>query len=183
MNFLILSHMKINQKKFLQEIDTKKYQIFICSSPISLPLLGFVHTYIISNCKGKITRWDVWRTKNRVDSSDGYKNTYKPWTGLSIFYGNDLSEARKRWPTSIVGSITGGDDSLAHTMCEFIDRNESLYPLKNTYQFFGPNSNTFVQWFLDQFSDVNIELLTKAVGKRYLYNKDLDYQNNVNIAT
>ncbi len=179
MNFLILNHMNMNKVKFLQKFDDTKYQIFICSSPTSAPLLGFIHTYIVSNCKGKLTRWDVWHTKNRVDSSDGYvhKNTYKPWIGLSIFYGDELSEYRKRWPVSIIGSITGEDNSLAHEMCKFINKDESLYPFKNIYKFLGPNSNTFVQWFLDQYPDANITLPLRAVGKQYNYNKYLNNKN------
>jgi hypothetical protein len=153
------------------DIDKTKYQLFICVSPTSFPLLGFLHAYIVANEIGSITRWDVWHIKNRVDASEGYvhENTFKPWIGLSIFYGMSLSNNRLRWPINIVSVISGEKNSLAYDMCKFINNKTYLYPIKDYYSFVGPNSNTFVQWFLEQFPESQIKLPFRAFGKSYKY--------------
>ncbi len=157
----------------MPKIDTTKYQIFIVSSPTSIPLVGFLHTYIVANEKGKLTRWDVWHIKKRVSSSSGYvhKNTYQPWEGLSIIYGNSLSKNRLRWSIKIIKVIGGERNSLAYKMVKFINKKAFSYPLKNYYSFLGPNSNTFVQWFLDKFPQAKVKLPLRAVGKGYDYKK------------
>ena len=161
----------IKQQNIQNQVDPTKYQVFICTSPTSIPLIGFLHAYIVINERGKLTRWDMWHTKNRVSSSEGYvhKDTYDPWTGLSIFYGNELSKERLRWSIKVVDLISGDENSMAYQMCKFINKNAFKYPLKNCYNFLGPNSNTFVQWFLDNFVQWSIKLPRRAVGARYKY--------------
>ncbi len=159
--------MKINKaEKFLQKVDLDKYQIFICASPLSIPFNGFLHAYIVVNEKSKLTRWDVWHIKNRVDTSVGYvhKNTYKPWTGLGMLYGDSIIEQKLRWPIFIINTITGEKESLAYKMCDFINTKAFAYPLKDKYNFLGPNSNTFVRWYLNYFPEAGIKLPIRAFG-------------------
>jgi len=60
--------------------------------------------------------------------------------------------------------------SEAQMMIEFIERSPNVYPHCEMYRFRGPNSNTYVQWVIDNFPNSGLQLPFNAFGKGYKVN-------------
>jgi hypothetical protein len=67
--------------------------------------------------------------------------------------------------------IEGDAGSLADRMGDFIEHSGEKYPYKETYSLFGPNSNTFASWVLNQFPESEIKLPWNTFGKNYFVEK------------
>ncbi len=93
-----------------------------------------------------------------------YKDFSKPFEGVTVlpyirgFCWNDVR---------LLGSLEGGEDSLAHNMGNFIEQSPVNYPHAHTYRLLGPNSNTYVQWVLNKFPEFKAILPKNAVGKDF----------------
>lgn len=150
-------------------IDYNKCQILVCSSPANI-MVGFArHTWFLINRKGKINRWEVLHFKKTRGFSDGYihKDHFDCFEGIELW----PHYSRYHWKGTVLGIITGDEQSLAATMANFIENSFETYPAKETYSLLGPNSNTYTQWVLDHFPETNIHLPWNAIGKRYALKK------------
>jgi hypothetical protein len=147
------------------------YQVFILDSPVSFPLWLFRHSYIVVNDRGTLTRWDVFHRNYGSPESKDYlhKNFARPWVGLGVFY-MPIFRKKVYFKSRLITYQEGGSQSLAQDMVTFINTQAYHYPHVSDYNMvFGPNSNSFTQWFLDQFPRVTT-LPRMAHGRSYKVN-------------
>jgi len=86
-----------------------------------------------------------------------------PTIGIGIYHGS-----KKKWKGTLIGSITGDENSLAREMHDFINTESLNYRYKNIYKVYpGPNSNTYIQWILNKFPESKITLPWNCFGKNY----------------
>lgn len=155
----------MTENEFLKLIDINKYQVFIFSSPVPIPLNFAVHTWFVINLKGEIHRWEFgyFRGSPNENEIGMLKDFFNPTVGMNFYFW----KAEPRFKSKLVDFIDGGDNSKAKELALFIEKNSSSYPLKDIYQFRGPNSNTYMQWVLDKFQNSGLKLPLNAFGKGY----------------
>ncbi|MFA6325446.1 MAG: DUF3750 domain-containing protein, partial [Candidatus Paceibacterota bacterium] len=85
------------------------------------------------------------------------------------FQGTNITFFVKRyfWKAKLVGFKEGDDNSVAKKIIEFVENSENNYPYCSRYSFWGPNSNTFIQWVLNKFPEFKIKLSWKYIGKEF----------------
>lgn len=148
-------------------IEDDKYQVLVCSSPANI-IVGFAaHTWFVVNRKGTIARWEMLFDKKDREQSVGYlnKDYFDPFTGIEVLPG----WRKYMWKGSVRGVVSGGEDSAAGKMINVIENSFKAYPFVEKYSLLSANSNTYTQWVLDQFPDVDIELPWNAIGKKFKY--------------
>ena len=151
----------MNEQEFMRLIKKDRYQVFVFCSNIALPLSFINHTWIVTSEKGIVNRYDIFHRKKKEGHL--YINLLRSWEGLGFVFWN----RKPRWNSHLLWTIDGGKNSLAEKIVRFMKKS-STYPFKKKYHFFpGPNSNTFVQWILDQFRDISLKLPWNALGKNY----------------
>ncbi len=155
----------MTEKEFLKLVDRNKYQVFILSSRVPFPLNFAVHTWFVINLKGKIHRWEFGYFKGSpYENGIGVlKDFFYPTTGMNVYFW----KAEPRFNSKLISFIEGDDNSIARDLALFIEKKSYSYPLKNTYLFRGPNSNSYMQWVLDEFPNSNLKLPFNAFGKGY----------------
>ncbi len=145
------------------------YQVFIVDSPVSFPLWLFRHSYIVVNDRGTLTRWDVFHRNYGMPESLDYlhKNAYEPWVGLGVFY-IPLCGKKPSFRGRLLGMYSSDQDASVKEMVKYINTNAYNYPHVSKYNMvLGPNSNTFTQWFLNQFPGLSVTLPKLAHGRSY----------------
>ena len=148
----------MNNKNFDKLINPHKYQVFILCCPANIPFNFAVHPWLVCNEKGKISRWEVLFRANKDKSwSHLHLNHFPPFSGVEIF---PFSE-RWLWQGRLLSKVEG---KLAKRMINFIKRSKENYPHKY-YSLGGTNSNTYVQWILNHFTEVTTKLPWNAFGK------------------
>ncbi len=153
----------------IDKIRTDCFQIFIMDTPIPLPLSLFRHSYIVVNDHGTFTRWEVMYRFLPCAKRVGYvhRNYANPWDGLGFFLV-PLFTWDPSYPVRCLHMEEGDSHSEAALMADFLTKNAFLYDHKDRYiPFPGPNSNTFVAWFLDHFPHVAVSLSPFAPGRNY----------------
>lgn len=152
----------MGNKNFENLVDKEKYQVFIFSSPASLPINFARHPWIVVNNKGVVSRWEVMHFKNKNDKRLKYihLNARSPFCGNIVFYPLELLF----WKTKLMGFIEG---DIALKAIDFIERSIENYVYYDKYSFLGPNSNTYVQWILNKFPEFKIKLSWRFIGKNY----------------
>jgi len=155
----------MNKEEFTKLIDENKYQVFLFSSPVPIPLNLFVHTWFVINLKGKINRWEFGRFRGspHKDGIGVLENFFDKTEGMNIYFW----KSKPRFDSKLIDFIDGYEDSVAYKLAQFVVKSPSSYPLKTKYFLTGPNSNTFMQWILNQFPEANIKLPINAIGKGY----------------
>ncbi len=151
-------------KKFPQ--NNHLYQVYFFTCPAHIPFHFAVHPWVVTVHQGKINRWEVIHRKYSNKERFGY--VYKN------FYTNPIQGIKKHtlssqyWDAKIIGSVFGGENSLAEKMFRFIETMSPLYPHQENYTLFpGPNSNTYIAWILKNFPEANIQLPWNAFGKNF----------------
>ena len=155
----------MDEREFLELIDKNKYQVFIFSSPVPIPLNFAVHTWFVINLRGEIHRWEFgyFRGSSNENEVGMLRDFFTPTVGMNFYSW----KAEPRFSSKLVDFIEGGDDSMARELALFIEEKSDSYPLKDAYLFKGPNSNTYMQWVLDKFPASTLKLPFNAFGKRY----------------
>jgi len=155
----------MNETEFSKLIDKDKYQVFLFSSPVPIPMNFAVHTWFVINLKGEINRWEFgqFRGSPYKNGIGNLKNFFSPIDGMNKFFW----KREPRFNSKLIDYIEGDEDSLANRMAIFIEEYSNSYPLKTKYVLTGPNSNSFVQWILNKFPDANLQLPFNAIGKGY----------------
>ena len=144
-------------------IDPNKFQVFVFKSKANFPFIFAIHPWIVVNKKGEISRWEVAHSKNfKSEKSWGYlcKNLFPPFQGLNIFPFID----KPVFESTLIGTIEG---DKASEMIVLIENAPNSYPYLSRYNLWGPNSNTFVNYVINKFSELNIKLPWNAFGKNY----------------
>lgn len=127
---------------------------------------GFAtHGWFVAENDGVISRWDILFRKNASPESWGHlnKNYLPPMLGIEII----PYWMRFLWKGHLIGAVDGGENSLAQRMVEFINGSYKNYPYRDYYSAFGPNSNTYPQWVLNQFPEFKFKLPWNSFGKGY----------------
>jgi hypothetical protein len=141
------------------------YQLSLHASPAHMPLSFAVHPWFVINKGGVLSRWEVLHRENRCVTSWGHLHLDEraPFTGIDIF----TFAPYVQWPSCVLGTVEGDEGSLAARMIACIEDSPNTYPFCHQYAYTGPNSNTYVQWALDQFPDSKLALPWNAFGKRF----------------
>jgi hypothetical protein len=151
--------------QFENIIKSDLYQVFLFTSPAHIPLSIWTHPWVVINKQGNLTRYEVRYKKNRVKPELGHIhiNDLPPFDGIEIFSFLKYP----RWNATLLGQIEGGENSGAQKMCEFIENSTQTYKDKSRYFLFGPNSNTYIKWILDNSPEFEGKLRWNALGKNY----------------
>lgn len=145
-------------------LDLDSYQVFLMTCPALLPFSFAVHPWFVVNRKGAVSRWAIGiRALDATRTGYLNKNANLPFEGLPLFF----PFRHPRWKGKIRGYLEGDEGSLAARMAEYIEEASSKYPFRDTYSLLGPNSNTYVQWILNQFPASELVLPWNAIGKRF----------------
>lgn len=158
----------MTSEEFEKLIDKEKYQVFLVVCPTPIPINFAIHPWFVLNKKGSLSRWEVahWdEYKGRTHFGHIYKDILPPFQGLEKII------TRKRtfaflgyWKPRILEQWEG---DVAKQMAELIESSPTKYQYCNEYRLLGPNSNTYIQWVLNKFPELNIKLPWNCVGKNY----------------
>ena len=150
---------------FKDLIKNDLYQVFLFSSPAHMPFSSCSHGWFVINKKGEFSRYEIDYKKNIEKLNFGHINVNRlpPFEGLEVFSFLNYP----RWKTTFLGQIEGGAGSSAQKMCEFIENSINTYNYKDKYFLFGPNSNTYIQWVLDNNPYFKGNLKWNGLGKGY----------------
>ncbi len=145
------------------------YQVFLLSSPAHFPLSAWTHPWVVINKKGKLSRYEVRHKHNRVQPALGHihVNDLPLFDGIEVFLFLD----HPRWNPILLGQIEGEENSAAQKMCAFVENSIQTYADKDRYSLFGPNSNTYIQWILDNFPEFKGKLRWNALGNDHAKGK------------
>jgi len=161
----------MQEKEFKKLIDKNKHQVFFMSTPLPIPFNLGHHTFVITNNKGVIHRWEVWMTKHLVQKHNWdylYEDLFRhPWDGHKKYIFSFLFSPNASRSTVILFGKTEG--SLAKRMIAFIKNSKKNYTLLRKFHFLpGPNCHTYTQWILNAFPESKIELPPISYGKGYV---------------
>jgi len=152
-----------NQKDYSQLIDNNEYQVFLFKSRLNFPLSFVVHPWFVLNNKGEISRWEIRQMDTYGEVIHWgylYKDRSPFFKGTRIFtFSNKLINKIK-----LVGEVEGEE---ASKIINFIQNSPTTYPFSEKYILTGPNSNTYIQWVINNFPDSNLKLPWNAFGKNY----------------
>lgn len=155
----------MNEQDFNRLLKNDKYQVFLFACPATLPYAFARHPWFVVNQKGNISRWEIfWRPQygHLLRWGHLHKDFFPPLQGIEMFF---LSQKHFWGSGTLRGYVEGDEGSLAARMAACIECSGETYPYCRTYSLLGPNSNTYVQWVLDQFPESGLHLPWNAFGK------------------
>ena len=157
----------MHEGEFSQLIDKDKYQVFLLGSPLPIPLNFAIHTWFVIQLKGKIHRWEFGRFRGSPHKNGigVLKDYLKPTDGMNILFWR----TNPRFSAHLINFIEGGDHSMAHKLALTIETKSNGYPFKNIYALKGPNSNSYMQWILNEFPNSDLKLPWNAFGKGFKF--------------
>src|SRR3989344_245873 len=161
----------MSEDEFSNLIDKNKYRVFFFACKMSIPFSFTIHTWVVVVDHGKVNRYDIWGYKHRCETSWGYLhlNLYKPWIGVRKLPSYKSTPGARRFKGQIIYNLEGEEGSLAERVVIFLNTRAQTYPYINKYHYFpGPNSNTFTQWIIDKFPELEFRLPWTAIGKNAL---------------
>jgi hypothetical protein len=131
-------------------------EILVQLRAAKIPVIGFiaVHYWYVVIRENQPERWEIWQQPSLSRNSWGHlhKNLMPANSGV----GNGASWLETFW--------TG---QRGQQLAEMIENSPQTYPYKHCYRYFpGPNSNTYVQWILNQAGSHH-RLSIKGIGKHY----------------
>lgn len=143
-------------------LDGDKCQVFLLICPVKIPLSIAVHPWLVVNRQGLVSRWEILsrNVDHELRWGQLYRDFFPPFQGLEI-----LPYSRYFWPARLLGEIEG---QPAERMAEWIESSPVRYPFCDEYALWGPNSNTFVQWILNEFPEFPARLPWNSFGRGYL---------------
>jgi hypothetical protein len=150
-------------ENFKKLIADDKYQVFLLICPAIIPFSFAAHTWFVCVEENKISRYEVLHYKNS-DKNYLHINSLPPFSGIGkfLFFPKNFL-----WKSKILWQTNGDENSLTKKIIAFIKKSPDNYPLTNKYFFPGPNSNTYVQWIINNFPELNIKLPWNCFGKNY----------------
>ncbi len=155
-------------KEIPQWLGRDDYHVVFLTCPLPFPFSFAVHPWVLTVNHDKVDRWEVWQKIDPLSKTNFghvYHNYFSPLSGVRRSY-----ITRECYSPVIIGGVSGDEDSLAAEIVKFVNTNAPRYQYTDKYRYYpGPNSNTFIQWVLDQFPDVGIQLPSNALGKKYRY--------------
>ncbi|MCR4328895.1 MAG: DUF3750 domain-containing protein [Patescibacteria group bacterium] len=137
-------------------------QVFLFTSPTNLPFSFASHPWFVINTHGVLSRWEVLFRKTDWKTSWGHlhKDFFRPFQGIEVFpYIEGLF-----WNAKLLKEVEG---DVALRMAEYIESSPDMYPYNTRYFLTGPNSNTYTQWVLNHFPELDVTLPWNSFGKGY----------------
>lgn len=114
-----------------------------------------VHYWFEIYQDNEVERWEVWQKPEQRQPSWGHVH-------LNLLRAKAGVGCGESW---VEGSFTGG---CAQKLIEILRQTPQDYPYQQLYRYWpGPNSNTYVQWVLNQ-ADITQSLKWRGIGKSYL---------------
>ncbi|GEM_PF-540604 len=152
--------MKSNRNKSKIPIDPEKCQVFLMHCPVTLPLQFASHPWFVCNDRGAVSRWEVLDRKNEHNESWGYihRDYFPIESGIEIV---PLMRKEPLWKGELLVTIEGNQ---AKRMIDLLKKSPNQYPYRDTYSLVGINSNTYAQWVLDHFDDIDVSLPINSIG-------------------
>ncbi|MFA6135908.1 MAG: DUF3750 domain-containing protein [Candidatus Paceibacterota bacterium] len=152
----------MDKDNFGKLIEPDNYQVFLFMCPATLPFSFGAHSWFVINKKGSVSRWEILfrKIKNKQNWGNLYKDFLPPFQGIRVvpflrgYY----------WESKLFAKIEGKN---AEKMIEFIEKSPILYPYTNKYFLTGPNCNTYVQWIINNFSEIELTLPWSCFGKNH----------------
>lgn len=122
-----------------------------------IPHIGLIaaHYWFVIYRAGETQRWEVWQKAQQNTTSWGYiHNNLLP---ITQGVGNGDSWLETQW-----------QGQQAMQLAALIEQSPLNYPNKQRYCYWpGPNSNTYVQWLLNQ-AQISYQLRPQGIGKNHL---------------
>lgn len=155
--------MRPTAQDFEKLVKKDKYQVFLFTSPATVPFCFVRHPWFVTNRKGVIARWDIFWEPERHATSWGYlhKDFQHSYRGIEMFFFSP----KYFWRASLEAYVEGNDGSVAHRMAEFIETSPQAYPHCNEWSLLGPNSVTYAQWVLEKFPESGMRLPWNSFAK------------------
>ncbi|MES2014795.1 MAG: DUF3750 domain-containing protein [Patescibacteria group bacterium] len=162
-----------DKERFLGSLNPAMYQVFLFISPANMPFSFATHPWLVVNRKGVVSRFGVAMKKDvdtekifgdlpdQMSWGHVHRNKFPPWQGIQIF----PFSSKFFWTGRLINFEEGDEGSVSRRMIDFIERSGETYPFKDHYSLFGPNSNTYVQWVLNNFPESHLGLPWNAFGK------------------
>jgi hypothetical protein len=153
----------LKRRDYSQFIDQNKYQVFLFKSEAFFPFYFAIHPWFVLNKKGELSRWEVCHTKKydkAVHFGYIYKNRFPFFQGIGI-----IPLVNKFFSESVLLGKVEGEEALK--MINFIENSPNTYLYKNKYILWGPNSNTFAEWVINNFPESGFKLPNNAYGKNF----------------
>lgn len=157
--------MEIDHNKLKGFLSNHQYQVFILSSHIPWPFSLWRHFWFVIKKGSELERWEFGKFRRSPHKNNiGVVKDLLPFTEGMNKYIYSTSPRAKSY---LHHYIEGNSGSLAERMVNFIGQRADEYPLGHRYRYLGPNSNTFIQWVLNHFPDLDYKLPWRAMGKGY----------------
>ncbi len=148
---------------FQNLLKNDEYQVFVFDTPLNYPINFARHPWFVLNEKGKVSRWEV-RMESAKNGNHLRIDFWSPFQAMHLtFFG--LTDYT--WKPELLGVIDGGENSEAQRIIKFIKDSPENYPYQYRYSIFGPNSNSYLEWVLNKFPELNIEPSWRFVGKDF----------------
>ena len=120
-------------------------------------IIGYiaVHYWFVIIRENKKDRWEIWQ--NPLQSPESWGHLHKNLMYYENGVGNGKSWLENQW-----------QGKMANNLAQIIENTPQIYPYNYNYSYYpGPNSNTYIQWVLNEAKVVYI-LSKKGIGKDYL---------------
>lgn len=155
----------------------QEYKVSVYYSRMPFPLTLWVHCYIVKEFQDAIDRFDIFHPLTMGKHPTQYygriyKNSFPAHSGLKFYITNKM-DSLLRFVGQEYSTVCGAINSPAHKLYEFI-ANDGLKKYPNACKYdmiLGPNSNSFIQWIIDQVPDNGLHLPLTAWGKNYRHEK------------
>ncbi len=154
-------------------MDSQEYKVSVYYSRMPFPLTPWVHCYVVTKFQDTINRYEVFHPLTINDhpgqyKGSIYKNVFRQRDGMK-YYPTLKLDSLHRFIGKEYSTITGVVESQAHKLYQFINNGGLMkYPCAHKYDMiWGPNSNSFIQWVIDQVPDNGLHLPHSAWGKKY----------------
>ena len=118
-----------------------------------IPVIGFFarHHWLLIYRDSGVSRWEVWQRANAGGSSTGHlhRDLLPPTSGV----GNGPGTLLREW-----------SGERAQAIARRVETAPDTYPWCHRYHYWpGPNSNTFIQWVLQD----DYQLCWRSPGKHF----------------
>lgn len=147
------------------------YNVKLCSIPLPRPFSLAVHTFFLLSDGTTENRFEVWWEKDTSHPDALYlqKDFYDdPLIGGRKTIFESIYAPKHFFQTEVLATVTGEVGSVAESLYSTIMNSFTTYPGRNRYRLLpGPNSNTYVQWAINQVPGCNFTLPWNAFGKGF----------------
>jgi hypothetical protein len=152
----------MNQKQLNKLIDKTKNQIFLLYCPCRLPISFAPHLWFVISEKGKLSRYETLGKKNKTGHI--HINDSPPYKGRYILYPIEII----KWKSKLLKELKLNQKEI-NEIIKIIKTSPEKYPLNSKYKILGPNSNTYIQWILNQIPKNKTKLPKNAIGKNFKF--------------